>query len=169
MERVDTYLYEHQKTGRVIDRSDYKNLKQDEYLMIVHLCVFNSRGELLIQRRQLHKDRYPGMWDLSAGGFVQSGETLRDAVIREAREELGVTLDPASVRYMLTVPFSFVLDAFFSAQADYEIDDLTLQEEEVSEARWVSHEELLQMYEEGRFVDYDINLLSYCFSTGTKN
>ena len=164
MERLDAYLCQHQKTGHVVCRDDYKSLFPGEVLKVVHLCIFNSRGEMLIQRCQLHKDRYPGMWDLSAGGFVQSGETVNDAVLREAHEELGIQLAPESIRYIMTVPFSFVLDEFFAVQADCEIDDLVLQEEEVLEAKWVTHEEVLQMYKEGKFVDYDVNLLSYCYS-----
>ena len=164
MERLDTYLCQHQKTDHVVYRGDYENLFPGEFLMVVHLCIFNSRGEMLIQRRQLHKDRYPGMWDLSAGGFVQSGETVNDAVLREAHEELGIQLAPESIRYIMTVPFSFVLDGFFTAQVDCEIRDLVLQEEEVLESKWAAQDEILQLCKEGQFVDYDVNLLSYCFS-----
>lgn len=56
----------------------------------LRLCLFSPRGELLIQRRQLRKDRYPGCWDISAGGFVRSGEEPAQAVLREAPEELGL-------------------------------------------------------------------------------
>jgi len=165
MERLDTYFDQYQKTGRVVNRKDYKGDLSDEYLMVVHLCLFNSRGEMLIQRRQLHKDRYPGMWDLSAGGFVQSGETVNAAVLREAREEIGISVDPKSVRYIMTVPYSYVLDGFFSVQGDYKIEDFTPLEEEVIELKWASSDEILEMCKSGHFVDYDINLLAYCFSS----
>ena len=129
MELLDTYFSQYQKTGHVVDRSSYKGDLSGEYLMVVHLCVFNSRGEMLIQKRQLHKDRYPGMWDLSAGGFVQSGETVNDAVLREAREEIGVDFGAADIKYIMTVPFSYVLDGFFSVQGDFKIEDFTVQQQ----------------------------------------
>jgi len=165
MERLDTYFNQYQKTGRAVNRNDYKGGIPDEYLMVVHLCVFNCRGEMLIQKRQLHKDRYPGMWDLSAGGFVQSGESVNEAVLREAREEIGVQIDAKSVRYIMTVPFSYVLDGFFSVQDDYKLEDFTVQKEEVIEVKWASLDEILRMSENGQFVDYDVNLLAYCFSS----
>ena len=169
MERLDTYFSQYQKTGRFVDRSDWKNLLPGEYLMVVHLCVFNSRGQMLIQKRQLHKDRYPGMWDISAGGFVQSGESVNDAVIREAREELGIQFDSGSIRYIMAVPFSFVLDGFFSVQSDHKIEDFTPQQEEVIELKWASLDEILEMSRNGQFVDYDVNLLAYCFSSMQTN
>lgn len=169
MERLDTYFREHQKTGRIVNRNNYKGEIPNEYLMVVHLCVFNTKGEMLIQKRQLHKDRYPGMWDISAGGFAQSGETANDAVLREADEELGMKVDSGSVRYIMSVPFSYVLDEFFSVQGDYKIDDFTPQQEEVLELKWATLEEVLELCKEGQFVDYDVNLLSYCFSSMQTN
>lgn len=58
---------------------------------VVHLHVFNSRGELFLQRRPLWKDIQPGMWDTSVGGHIDLGESVEAALRREAREELGIT------------------------------------------------------------------------------
>lgn len=57
---------------------------------VVHVLVFNSKGELLLQKRSMNKDVAPGKWDTSVGGHVSSGETLDEAVIREMEEELGI-------------------------------------------------------------------------------
>ena len=58
---------------------------------VVHLHVFNSRGELFLQRRPAWKDIQPGKWDTSVGGHIDLGESVEMALIREAREELGIT------------------------------------------------------------------------------
>jgi 16S rRNA (adenine1518-N6/adenine1519-N6)-dimethyltransferase len=58
------------------------------------MLIFNSRGELLLQRRSMWKDRNPGRWDSSAAGHLDSGETYAEAARRELREELGVEAPP---------------------------------------------------------------------------
>lgn len=58
---------------------------------VVHLHIFNSRGELYLQKRSMTKDIQPGKWDTAVGGHVDYGEDIETALMRETREELGVT------------------------------------------------------------------------------
>ena len=57
---------------------------------VVHLHVFNSRGEVYLQRRPDWKDIQPGKWDTAVGGHIDYGENPCDALRREVREELGI-------------------------------------------------------------------------------
>ncbi|MDD6075830.1 MAG: NUDIX domain-containing protein [Bacteroidales bacterium] len=57
----------------------------------MHLHVFNPAGELYLQRRPLWKDIQPGKWDTAVGGHVDFGEEILSALLRETREELGLT------------------------------------------------------------------------------
>jgi isopentenyldiphosphate isomerase len=57
---------------------------------VVHLHLFNSKGELFLQKRAMTKDIQPGKWDTSVGGHVGVGETPDTALLREAGEELGI-------------------------------------------------------------------------------
>ena len=59
----------------------------------VHVLVFNSRGEIFLQKRSMRKDRQPGVWDSSASGHVDSGEDYDGCAERELREEIGLKLD----------------------------------------------------------------------------
>lgn len=58
---------------------------------VVHLHVFNSKGELYLQKRPDWKDIQPGKWDTSVGGHIDYGETPEEALLREVHEELGIT------------------------------------------------------------------------------
>jgi isopentenyldiphosphate isomerase len=57
---------------------------------VVHLHLFNMRGELYLQKRAKSKDIQPGKWDTSVGGHISPGETALKALFREASEELGL-------------------------------------------------------------------------------
>ncbi len=57
---------------------------------VVHLHIFNERGDLFLQKRSEQKDIQPGKWDTAVGGHVNYGEKIKDALFRESREELGI-------------------------------------------------------------------------------
>jgi isopentenyl-diphosphate delta-isomerase type 1 len=57
----------------------------------VHIFVFNSAGEIYVQRRSATKDKFPGVLDSSAAGHVDPGESYEWAAVRELQEELGLT------------------------------------------------------------------------------
>src|SRR5258706_14114446 len=64
----------------------------------VHVLVFNSRGEVFLQKRSMKKDTFPGAWDSSASGHLDSGEDYDACAVRELREEIGLGLRAAPQR-----------------------------------------------------------------------
>jgi isopentenyl-diphosphate delta-isomerase type 1 len=56
----------------------------------VHVLVFNSKGEIFLQKRSMKKDREPGVWVSSCSGHVDSGETYDETAVRELQEEIGL-------------------------------------------------------------------------------
>jgi isopentenyl-diphosphate delta-isomerase type 1 len=58
----------------------------------VHVLVFNAAGRLFLQKRSMRKDTFPGVWDSSASGHLDSGEEYDACAVREVREEIGLIL-----------------------------------------------------------------------------
>lgn len=79
--------------GNIIGAASRRQCHDGSKLLhpVVHLHVFNSRGELYLQKRPEWKDIQPGKWDTSVGGHIDLGENVDMALRREAREELGIT------------------------------------------------------------------------------
>ena len=151
MERWDVYDRDRRPTGQILPRG----AAHDSALcqIAIHVCLFNERGEILIQRRSMAKKGYPGFWDFSVGGGVLTGETVREAAVREVREELGIEIsvtDPAAV----TLSFEGGFDDFFLVDWNGSLTELRLQPEEVTDVRWASCEEILSMLENGTFAPF---------------
>lgn len=117
-----------------------------------HVWIALDDGRLLLQRRALVKDSWPGLWDISVAGHVSAGETAVEAVIREAHEELGLRIDPAELRFLGTLRYRCVLrddyvenelhDVYLLRRRDLDPGALVLDPEEVAEVALVPLEEL---------------------------
>ncbi len=111
----------------------------------VHIFVFNSLGEIYIQRRSDAKDKHPGVLDSSAAGHVDPGESYDEAALRELFEELGVKTE---IRPVLKLKASELTDmehvALYEARTD---DPMLPNEEEISWGGYMTPEELSQSME----------------------
>ena len=161
MELVDLYDENRLPLGRTAERGG--PMTPGEYRMVVHVCVFDRRGRLLIQQRARSKFLFPNLWDVSVGGGVDAGETSRQGAEREFREELGVPLDLGGLRPSVTVNFDGGFDDFYILTKDLDLEDLTLQKEEVLAVRWASLEEILDLMDRGRFIPYPKSFLRFLF------
>ncbi len=81
--------------GNVIGKATRTECHNGSMLLhpVVHLHVFNEEGELYLQKRPMWKDIQPGKWDTAVGGHVDFGEDIHTALLREAREELGINAE----------------------------------------------------------------------------
>lgn len=79
--------------GNIVDAATRGECHNGSKLLhpVVHLHVFNSRGDLYLQKRPSWKDIQPNKWDTAVGGHVDFGESIFMALTREVGEELGIT------------------------------------------------------------------------------
>lgn len=108
---------------------------------VVHLHIINRFGSLFLQKRSMSKDLLPGRWDTAVGGHVDYGESLDEALCREAFEELGLSeFNPIYIKtYVWTSSREKELVSVFAAVGNFALDP---SNEEVSEGRFWSMDEI---------------------------
>lgn len=152
MELWDIYDKNRLLTGRTIERGN--KLKQDDFHLVVHVCIFNSKNEMLIQQRQPWKEGWPNMWDITVGGSALAGESSIEAAERETSEEIGYKINLSNERPFFTINFETGFDDYYLVEKEIDIESLILQYEEVKAVKWASREEVLQLIKEGKFINY---------------
>lgn len=161
MEEWDLYTKDREKTGKIVCRGD--RIPEGFYRLVVHVSIFNRQGQMLIQKRQTKKNRWPDLWDVTIGGHVIAGETTQQAGEREMLEELGHHICLADKRPALTLTFGNGFDDMYILEEDLAIEELTLQEEEVSEVRWATKDEVMQMIDDEVFIPYQKGFIDLLF------
>ena len=115
--------------------------------------ITDGEGRLLVQQRSPGKAIFPGRWGMTTG-CMTAGETSRQGMVRELREELGLEVAPEELAFQ---------GRFFREEAIWDVyllrrrvplGELRLQREEVSRAAWMTPGQLRRLLAEGRAVDY---------------
>lgn len=109
------------------------------------ILVFNSKNQLLLQKRNSNKYHSPGLWSNTCCSHQRIGETLQDAITRRLVEEMGFTCDLKEI-------FHFVYKTEFDNNLmEHELDhvfvgyydgEISTNEDEVEEFKWITLEEL---------------------------
>jgi len=161
MEKIDLYDKDRQLLNQTAFRGE--ELPKGTYRLVVHICLFNDKDEMLIQQRQSAK-HFPNMWDLTVGGQVSAGETSRQGIQRELKEELGIDMDMSEILPTLSVPFKDGFDDIYIVRKNISLDELTLQKEEVQAVKWASETDILDMIGCGEFIPYYESYIHFLFS-----
>ncbi len=139
------------QTGKVIGKATRSKVYKEGLLHpAVNIVVVNKKGQIFIQRRS-SKKILPFYWDISASEHVKSGETNRSAAIRGLKEELSITAAVKLLRNKhiqrneyITKDICFIeyeLVELYGAIYDND-NEIEVNQEEVSEGRFVSFDEL---------------------------
>lgn len=96
-----------------------------------------------MQLRSMSKDNGPGLWDTSAAGHVDSGESYLQCAVRELREELGVSVTESDLEFLAQLQpdrsNGFEFTQVFQVISDQQ---LILQKEEIEDGRWLTPQAL---------------------------
>ena len=155
-EYVDIYDRNKNKTGikkiRHVDTYD-----DGEYIIGVHLIIFNKLKEILITKRSETKKVLPGKWEIN-GGAVDAGETPKEGIKREIKEELGLEIDKEKTILFKTVidEERHTIEEIYLYKEYIDINSLSFLDNEVSDAKYVSIDEFMKMFNDGDIV-YNVN------------
>ena len=152
-EYLDIYDIHRNLTGKQVIRGRDR-LAPGEYLLVIHVLIFDRAGRFLTQKRVENKASFGGLWDVSVGGTAQHGDTSRSAAEREIAEELGVQVDLSGTSPVFTFRAKKCFDDYWLIRLDTEAPALTLQKEEVAEAKWVDRAEWEQMLAARQVIPY---------------
>jgi 8-oxo-dGTP pyrophosphatase MutT (NUDIX family)/flavodoxin len=143
----DLYDADRNLLGRTMKRGS--EIPEDAYHIVTSVWMRNSKGQYLMSKRSEEKKWCPGMWE-TTGGAVESGETSLEGAVREVREELGIELDPKGGRLVRSVRSDALHDFYdvWMFDVDVDIENIVKQDEEVSQVRWMTKEEIDRLWDE---------------------
>ena len=147
----DLYDINSNKTNMTYHKGE--EIPKGYYPMVVMVVIRNSKGEFLMQKRVESKG---GDWGVT-GGHPKSGETPLEGIITEVKEELG--LDFSSEEFIEYDSGCDGKDCYkmYFVTKDIDIKDISIQEEELSEVKWFSMEELHRMVDTKELNDDQID------------
>ena len=156
----DIYDRNKNKTGRFHKRG--LPLNKDDYHIIIHAWVVNSNDEVIITKRHESKRICPNMWECTKGSIL-AGESSVEGAVRELEEEIGLSFKKEEAVFLTSFVLeesNTILDSFMFRR-DVKIEDLVLQENEVSDVLIVNREKYLEMCKKGDIISsiryfYDI-------------
>lgn len=158
----DVYDVNKKKTGKIVERDVYK-LKEGEYHIVVTGIILNSKNEILISKRAPHK-KFGGMWECN-GGSILSGESSLDGIIRELKEELGVSFSKNEAIFLKEIRRDKTPPDFkdlWLFKRDINDSEITFPDGEATDFKWVSIEQFMNMYDNGEIVPtIDFGLKEY--------
>lgn len=140
------------EAGNIIGRATRRECHNGSKRLhpVVHLHIYNKEGDLLLQKRSQTKDIQPGKWDTAVGGHVDYGESIEEALRREAREELGIKSFEAELMARYVFESDIEKELVHTYRTIYE-GPFTLNKEELDDARFWRIDEIKSQLGKGIF------------------
>ena len=148
MEKRDLYDENKKLTGETMYKGEV--IPENRYIIVVLVYIQNSKGQFLIQKRSKNKN---GLY-ATTGGHPKSGETSLQGILTEVKEEIGLDLDPNSLKLYFSKRFDserVFCDAYYIKMDIDDINSLKLQKEEVESVEWFYIDEIRKLKKENKY------------------
>ena len=151
----DVYRDRPEPTGETMTRGETHALKR--WHRSVHVWLVDpALGLVALQKRSPNKDTFPGRWDISAAGHIESGDESRSTAVRELAEELGVVCDGEELRFLCCVPAEQAdlggcncFEDVYILRSDSTNTAFAVGEAEVTATAWMAMKELEEKLKTG--------------------
>ena len=155
MELLDIVDEQGRPTGKVIDR--VKAHADGICHRTAHVWILRQnekKVEVLLQKRSMSKDSFPGRFDTSSAGHIQAGDEPLESALRELKEELGIEAAKEDLEFIDTFRIQYETEFYgkpfkdnevafvFLYEKPVEIKKLVLQKEELDAVEWFELEEV---------------------------
>ncbi len=144
----DIYNEKRELQNRKIRRGEPFN--DGEYYVCCEVWITNSKNQMLITKR--HPDKKAGgLWEFVGGG-VLVGESTLQASIREVQEEVGISLEEHELKLLNEFTYKNYFMDVYIVKKDIDISEVVIKQDEATEAKWISKEDLKEMIKNQSFV-----------------
>ena len=135
-----------------ISREEKYNLPDGKYFMIVLIFIENNKGEFLLQKTS--KSRHSCI--ATTGGHVTYKDTALETVVKECKEELGINIPVNEINCVDSIKYKDCFLEIFYTKMELDLNELTLQEEEVESVNWYTKEEISEFIKKNEFRESNI-------------
>lgn len=144
LELWDLYDKNRIKTDRIHKRGT--PLAKGDYHIVVHVWIRNNKDEILLTKR--HQDKtYPNLWECTGGSILVDEDSIEGA-LREVKEEIGISLLRSNGKLVKNERrdiYNNFCDVWIFDQS-FDISETKLQQDELSDIKWVTRSELDNIY-----------------------
>ena len=156
MELRDLYDENKKLTGETIYKG--QDVPKRRYYITVVIFIQNNKNEFLLQKRVKKKD---GKW-ATTGGHPVSGETSKQGIITEIKEELGINVVEENVELFKTIKTEDDFVDIYYLKEDIDINEIKIQKEEVEDVKWTTIEEIQKMIQQEIFSESHKSFFEDC-------
>ena len=156
MEKRDLYDENKKLTGETVFKGE--PIPKGRYYITVAIFIQNEAGKFLIQKRVMKKD---GKW-ATTGGHPVSGESSKQGIITEIKEELGIDVESKNIQLFKTIKTEDDFVDLYYLKENVNIKNVIVQQEEVEKVKWASIEEIEDMIQNNEFSESHTEFFMMC-------